>query len=246
MAVRFDASTDALSRTTALPTAPTTFMGWFRVAVDGNQIHNFIAAGASTGSIYVQIGADFTGGSTNLFIWDGVNSVNGSNISLTTWYHITLIIQDPDMALNDSFCYLNGVLDITNPDTNAATYPYAKIWIGNDNDSEFLNGRAAAIKIWNAELTAAEILNEMRQYLPIRTTNLYGFWPLFNTAVDQNDYSGNANTWTVGGTLADEDGPPIPWAINSKRLILPSATVVPPVIRNRYKVFNTKIIRGAA
>lgn len=48
---------------------------------------------------------------------------------------------------------------------------------------------------------------------PQRTANLHIWTPAVeNTAGNaDNDYSGNGNNWTAGGTLTLEDGPPIAW-----------------------------------
>jgi hypothetical protein len=127
------------------------------------------------------------------------------------------------------------VLDIT-----AASMPgsvtNAKLWIGNDNDAEFLNGRAAAIKLYDAVLTPAEIVQEMRQYLPARTANNNGWYPLFTTNDDQTDFSGLGRDWTVGGTLATEDGPPIPWKSGQSKIYLP-LSAAPPASGNRRRRF---------
>jgi hypothetical protein len=75
-----------------------------------------------------------------------------------------------------------------------------------------LNGRIAAVKLWHIELTQEQIAAEMRQYKPIRLANLDGFYPLLDVGNGTQDFSGFATSnLTSNGTLATEDGPPIPW-----------------------------------
>jgi hypothetical protein len=219
VAVRFDASADALSRTTNLPGFPCTIMGWFYLSADRGALANAIAYGDSSGGADVQLGIDQAVSTGQLMIWDALNVVTGTTLSLSTWYHLALTISSVDGA-GSALGYLDGVLDITNPNVGS-TVSSELLWIGNDNDAEWLNGRAAAIKVYSAVLSAAEIQQEMRQYLPARTANINAWYPLLSVADDEIDFSGNARTWTVGGTLATEDGPPIPWKAGQSKIYLP-------------------------
>ena len=68
------------------------------------------------------------------------------------------------------------------------------------------------MKAWSVELTAAEIQQEMYTVRPRRLLNLYSWTPLLPGSAERlRDYGGLAYDWTAGGTLADEDGPPISW-----------------------------------
>lgn len=214
MARRFDASADALSRTTTIPGLGCTLMGWFYASADRNAGANCLAWGAASGSSYAQFAFDHTGAATDLFIWDG-NSTHTSTGSgpLTTWMHLALVI--PSSYGGACLGYKDGSLLITASDIpNAVTA--SKIYVGNDNDAEFLNGRAAAIKIYSAILTATEIAHEMRYSTPQRIANLNTWSPLLN---DDSEQSGVGGAWTVGGTLATEDGPPILWAPRQSRRV---------------------------
>lgn len=84
-------------------------------------------------------------------------------------------------------------------------------------DDDYFNGQMAAIKVWDAALSAAEIEQEMWLIRPIRTANLHLWTPMVDTTLATNytDYSGNGRTLTAANTPSVEDGPPITWGANS-------------------------------
>ena len=205
MAVRLDAAADTLTRTVNLPTVTAfTMMGWFRIVVDRNDYSGFLHRGDTFGHALIVItGAD--GLRLEYYDSDAVGGLVGTTLVLGTWYHIAFTRSGDTRTV-----YLNGVVDMQDT-TGTPTVTDTQMTFGNSFDSEFLNGRAAAIKVYDAVLTATEILAESRQYAPVRWANLNGWYPLLDTATDQDDFSGNGNALTVGGTLATEEGPPIPW-----------------------------------
>lgn len=208
MAVRFDNVADSLTRTTNLPSGTAySLLGWFRLTSDRNTYTSFFVYGSSGGVCNsVQTGVD----GTNLIIWNGSSESFGSSLVVGTWYHLALTSDGTTTR-----AYLNGVLNIS----TASTAVSAQIWVGNSPDNEPLDGRAAAIKIYSATLSADEILREMRTVRPQRTANLNGWYPLLSGGSRTQDYSGAGNNWTAGGTLADEDGPPVSWG--GQVLVLP-------------------------
>lgn len=218
MAVRFDASGDSLSRTTNLPTISAfTLMGWFYLSADRDANANLLAFGDSAGGGYVQAYVNQAGASNALSLFDGAGTATGSTLSNTTWYHVALTCSGFSGG-TERDVYLNGVLDCQLTGLSASAASAEKIWVGNDNDTEFLNGRAAAVKIYDAVLTASQIVQEMRQILPASTVSLNAFYPLWGSG-DVTDYSANGRSWTVGGTLATEDGPPVPWKMGRRRQV---------------------------
>lgn len=209
MALRFDASGEKASRTTNLPTASGfTLAGFFKIVTDRNAASTFLHYGATAagnvGDKTLETGTD----GTTLTLWDGADAVTGTNLTVGSWVHLALTY---DAA--NARAYLNGVLDITNA---RVANPTASIAFGNTNtaDNEWLNGCCAALKVYSAVLTAAEILQEASQILPVRLANLNSFFP----CVDQTsanclkDYSGISGDLTAAGTLSvDADMPPVPW-----------------------------------
>lgn len=180
-----------------------TVMAWVKLSVDRNAFSCVFAFGASSGGDYNSLNAQSDG--TTLEVYNSSTSTSGASLTAGTWVHLAWTGDATNLL-----AYVNGVLNITRaqdgtPPTNG------KLWIGSNNDTEWFNGCFAAIKVYSATLTAAEIANEARQQLPIRTANLYAFMPSRNVGEQGVDYSGAGNTFTIGGTLATEDGPPVPW-----------------------------------
>lgn len=219
MSVRFDASGDSLTRTVNLPTITAfSVMGWFQIVTDRNDFTQFIVFGDATGPDIYQIGTDSDG--TTLNAYNGVDNL-GSALTVGTWYHLALVCSG--VGAGNLKAYLNGVLDIT---AAGASGPGAgKLWVGNSVFSEFLNGSAAAVKIYSASLTAAEVAQEMRQILPVRTANLNGWYPMHGTTALKADFSGNLNDWTDVSTSFSAESPPIPWKARSTREIIAPSTI---------------------
>jgi Concanavalin A-like lectin/glucanases superfamily len=206
MAIRFDNSADALSRTTGVP-LPTAFtiMGWCRTVTNTGGAFQTIFD-MDGGGLDLQF---YINSSNQLFVWNSGSSAGSATVLSTgTWYHL---------AWTDDGFYINGVLDhavtaVTG--ANPATFRLGHSRFGGEN----WNGRMQAVKVWDATLSAAEIQQEMRQHLPVRVANLNAFYP-FLSSTDVADYSGNAQTLTVGGTLTTEDGPPVAWMMARGRRV---------------------------
>ncbi len=199
---------DSLIRTTNLPAATTlTVMGWFLFhsgPVDENWETPFYFGGAAgdTGDFLQLFGN--TGG---FELYNNVGgTTTGSAWETDVWHHLTMVRKGN--GTGDILFYLDGVLDITHTTGVLST---GALEIGDDNFTEQIDADVAAIKVWNAVLTADEILNEMQTFLPKRWTNLNCWTPGVRDTVDFLDYSGAGNDWTENGTIAIGGGPPISW-----------------------------------
>jgi hypothetical protein len=217
MAVRFDALADFLTRTTALPATalPFTTMGWVSLAV---------APGAGAAMCCLYWGANTTGDNQywlgaqggpplrpQVYVTGGANFFGTSTLVVDIWVHLALSIAGS--GATDVKAYVNGVQEGSG--VGATTQTPQRLTIGRSEagPAENWNGRIAAVKFYNVVLTAQEIQAEMAQYLPVRTSNLFAWLPLL-AHTDTQDYTGLAS-WTVGGTLATENGPPIPWQVRT-------------------------------
>ena len=107
------------------------------------------------------------------------------------------------------------MLDITTNGNAAITA--SRLVYGRNHDGNFHDGCLAACKVYGAVLTAAEIEQEMRCYLPMRTANLNSWFPLLSASDQLVDYSGVSGNLVLTGVVAAEDGPPIPWSVGSRR-----------------------------
>jgi len=224
MSVALDVAGDSLSRTTNLPTITRfTMMGWFNLAVDRNAITTLLCHGAATGTVTYLLCTDATGTATNFRI-NNVASAVGQSLAVNTWSHVAAVIFSA--AQFSVVTVFNGVQDIVTD--GDASITAGKFWIGNNASSQFLNGRAAAVKVYSEALSQEEIQLEMQQYLPVRTDNLNAFYPLLTISDQTVDYSGAGNALTLAGTLTTFDGPPIPWSMNRHRVFSRAAAAVFP------------------
>lgn len=201
MAIRFDAIPDELSRSRLA--GAKTVMAWVYIITDRNSYSAFF--GLDENEI---VATDSSG--TRLMHWDGSVERTGTNLSTGTWYHLAYT-SDGDATGNGFAVYLNGVVDISNGARSVAASG-ATMYLANDPYDEWLYGRMAHIKMWNAALTAAEIQQEIYTIRPQRLTNLWSWLPVIETGTARtNEWSGSGNTWTQGGSVVDEDGPPVAW-----------------------------------
>src|SRR5580765_3371383 len=222
MAIRGNAAGESLTRTTNLPTlSGFTMMAWMRISVDRNAVSTLPTAGAAATAEEKTLKTATDG--TTLNLWNGSTLVTGGTNLVAgalpiTWYHVAMVYDgtsSPDVLR----AYVNGALDL-NADAVGLTDPTGKIWIGDDNAGEWLNGSYVAIKIYSAVLTPAEIQQEMRQIMPARLANLNSWTPGHSTNLVDcgRDYSGAGNNWTQNGTLnVDQVAPPVPWKQGKKR-----------------------------
>lgn len=230
MALRGDASGDSVSRTAGLmPIDGFTAMGWFKLAVDRNDYTTFICFGHATDANIYIVQTDSTG--TNLQLYNAFGEgAPDQALTVGTWFHAAMVCRGVGTQLLE--LWYNGTL-LQDEDSQAA--PTAgKLWIGDNAFSEWLNGSWAAFKAWNVALSAEEIANEMRYYQPQRIANLNCWSPFRNTGEQTTDFSGNGNSWTVGGTLATEDGPPVTWGRFRRRETFSAAAGAPPPFPDQY------------
>ena len=100
------------------------------------------------------------------------------------------------------------------PGSSTAMNDAWNVFIGSDGFGSWINASVAAVKVWTAALTSAELLAEMPYYSPVRTSNLWANYTFYN-GPQTNDESGNSRTLTAGGTLTtDATGPPITLAFS--------------------------------
>jgi hypothetical protein len=209
-AVSFNAISDVLRRTANLPpVGGFTMMGWFRILADTTSYSTFLAMGGNNGSTNTYRLLRCCGnGWQELDVMTGASSGVAGKLSTPSgaWYHIALTVSGS--GTGHVKAYLNGVLKST-VDGNPATLAQ-EFSIGNDSRNIWFNGSAADVKLYDAPLTASEIVQEMGRFEPVRTANLNAFYPLQSAAQSTLDFSGNNRSLALGGTLDnDPNGPPI-------------------------------------
>lgn len=219
MSVRFDANSDTLSRTTDLPSQSAyTVCGWARVTARRSSMWETICTmgeSATDANDHTQL--LFRADDAGQF---SLNSAGGftnfaSSPAVGEWFFWALRMEGTGAGQVTGYWRgLNASSFVTVASSQTSFTP-AHIGVGSNTwVDEWLNGRIAAVKAWNAVLTAAELEREMLSYRAVRRADLYLETPLVAATVADNvtDFSGNARNWTIGGTLTVEDGPPILWA----------------------------------
>lgn len=224
MASRIDAATEYYTRDLsgddpAFGTAGFTFAGWFQINTDRNTYSSWLCF-YGAGSIYWNIATESDG----LVVWGfwdhGPGSAGVSIFTATanTWYFLagTHPIGTSGYALTYYHApALTGALTTVTSGATAANFTPTTLEIGRDGDAtEFLNGTAGPVKMWNRVLTVNEINAERWQVAPVSRTSLWAFHPLFHGGTNASalaDWSGNGRTLGGGTANTPIAGPPVPW-----------------------------------
>lgn len=216
MAIRTSDNGTYLTRTSGLldPNSLYTRCFWIYISVDSNGFTHFHRIGAidsvGSGDWHSSDHIGTNGDGTTLRLGSVILSTGtwatGTNLAVNTWHHIAVVRRSATLLE----AYLNGVLDITNARDITGRIAAVREVVGVANVLEH-NGRTAAYKAWSAALSADEIKNEMRTYVPLRMANIHSWSPLLAGSSERlRDYGGGLN-WTENGAITDEDNPPITW-----------------------------------
>lgn len=214
MAVDFTGSTQGLYRTTSLP-SDTNFsacMWWYQTGDGGSDTYynTIFSLEDSTTTDYRRLYYNQTNDRLGLE-WDG--SEYQSIISPVTngaWHFIAVTCAGLTTGDIDSYGVElpDATFSTASNSLAADTFTEAYMRVGIASSTNWMNGRVAALKVWDDVLTEAELYNERWTYRPQITTNLHGWWPFYE---DTKDYSGNGKDFTEAGTIAYNLGPPIAW-----------------------------------
>jgi hypothetical protein len=186
-------------------------------------------------------------------IWQIENGVGGNYLRVTAWNGSALAFQTANGPWNGSMSttltvgdwYYIGFSATVNPgqarfairaagsstfttSTSSqanTTVTLGTLWLGSGfTASEWFNGSIAAVKVWNAALTAAELQDESWTYRPQRTDGLFGWHPLLTTS--GVDSSGNHRPLSGGTGTTVADGPPIAWGRGRRKIVRAADPVV--------------------
>jgi len=208
MAARFDASTDPYTATTGLPAGTAwTATCWAYITTDRNAFSG--ALGITNSGVTDGIAIETAVDGTTWGAFDATTSVGAFAASVGAWSQLAVAVNGTSVTFYGAAA--GSALTATSGTLTGGGVTPGRIDIGDDCFGGWLNGRVAAVKLWAATLTQAEIEHELGQYAPRRTANLTRWHPFL--VAETVDYSGAGNSLTAGGTAtAAEDGPPIPWA----------------------------------
>jgi len=151
----------------------------------------------------------------------------GSGPSATTWYWAVLRRESASSLTGRLYDATGSIVASANYGGNVSGRAASSRmeFNGNASEGEWTQMRVAHVKAWSTNLTDTELLQEQNAIRPQKLDNLVGWWPLFPGSGERvKDYSGLGRDWTEGGTLTDEDPPPISYG--GKPLFYPFITSV--------------------
>jgi len=203
-----------------------TMAGWFkRVAAGAGTYRTLLELNnAGSGSAYFAM----QWSDSNALIVTGNDQVDvaqaanfASEPAVGVWFYAALVgTGGPGVFATARWWNAAGVLQDTQQpsDPDAFNFTATRMEVGANNSDEFLNGLVAYVRVWDAQLTRAELEAEMRSLTIVRTANI-------NTAFtgiggSGTDVSGNGRNWTLVGTDASLDEPVIedfPHSIDTSR-----------------------------
>jgi len=170
---------------------PVTAAGWLRILSDidaGTAIWE--RYGNIDGTIWQGIYIDPTG--TAVLVNNSGGSASGSTeIGVDNWVHVAYVRDG-----TNHYIILNGVLVGTSTGTPGADVS-TSFALGGNGDIELAHWR-----IWEAALTADELLAERQSISPVRTAGLWANYEMANGALAA-DSSGNGRDLRLNGTVVD-------------------------------------------
>lgn len=213
MAVRFNGtSASGFSTTSGVPTtASFTITCWFYL-VSAAPSGLLMWSLDSSATQYAYLGVEVDPSSALLFDWQGTGATiisAAAPLSVGTWYKTGVVVSGTTARLYQATA--SSALS-TYSETANFVLPSGtlKLWIGDSVHASFYGHyRLAAFKMWNSNLTKAEVEQELCCYVPRRTANLTHWYPMVRK--ETTDYSGHARTLTGGSAATTEPGPPIAW-----------------------------------
>lgn len=210
MSVRFDASNEFYSATNGLPsgTALTVTCWMYLISNPAAQVGvwQYRNTAGHYLSLFLDPGPNLFGQSSNNVDFP---TVEYSGISTATWYGVGISVSGANARL----------LRVTTPNgtpvtSTAADFVTPATWntryygTKDGSTTAWFNGRLAAVKAWNAQLSQAELEAELTQYPAVRTSNLLSEHRL--QIPETTDYSSNGSALSGGAGASTEADPPLP------------------------------------
>lgn len=225
MALRFD-STDRLSRTANLPPEATfTVCGWARRTAS-TSFGTLCALNHTTLDQFHMLQWNDTTDDLVVVNFSGGTSAAIQTIGNAVWFFWAMVGNGTNIT---GYVGQHGNATLSSQSVAYSATSYNQLDVGGNRYNESISGRLAAVKVWDAALSQAELENERWSFYPKRTANLNIWSPMHETVVGDadNDYSGNGRNWTVSGTLTHEEGPPISWGHGRRRTIVQKTAAAP-------------------
>src|SRR5882672_10052726 len=230
MAIRAAASGDYLIRTAGgfYAQSVMTVCFWLMLETDKN------ASGCAwgvrdTGSGFGYVYFYDTVGDGTSYGWEGSSQIDITALALNTWTFIAL--SRTGTGSNQTTAYRRTAtatsLTSVNGTLGDSIAHNEEICLSNgfNTSGGYFPGKIAALKQWDAALSAAELWEESQRLTPVRLANLHSWRPMVDGTVagSAKDYSSNARDLTANGALTVSDGPPVVWRQGMRRIFIPAA-----------------------
>lgn len=212
LAVRFNSAADTFTMpSAALPLGSGAWsVGiWGQLDVDRNAVTTFWSLDGIFSSSWHSLRTD-AGGTALKLNESGTDVISIATLTVGTWYFI-LVRKD---ASGNVKVYVGteagGALStVTGSVTNIATYS-GDGYVGGNAYGDYLDGNIWGMRVWDTDLTDAEVDAEFAAETAARTANLRAQWNL-DDATPETDSSGNGRDLTnTGGSWTLETDPVVP------------------------------------
>ena len=177
-AFRISGEQDVVQLSTKPNVSGITMACWARITTDRNDYSAIftIETGAGHSTEYNELITESDG--TTLSVYDHVTGNIGTVGVMTvgTWYKVAIVFK---AGSYDAYIGTEGVTALTktsNTMANITTNDYTGVGASQFSSTEWFNGRLANLRVWNAELTQAQLESEFQSTIPIITSNLLGHW----------------------------------------------------------------------
>lgn len=208
MAVKFDSTGDLLYLTSGTPNRVSrTMLCWVRVDTDNGVNSPILMRYADAGGTIKQgLYVDSSGANAILGV---VGQTSGGTLTLLspftigTWVPLAIVTRQGASVLENDGYYgasasaITLIGNVSSGDTADTSPALAIGGTGADNSGISV----AFARVWNAELTLAEIKAEFGSATPVKTSNLYADYRFVNGSLT-TDSSGNGHTLTTNATPA--------------------------------------------
>lgn len=232
-AVSIASAGQSYSRAATGLNADMTWCCWVKLAVDLNTYSMILSSDDGVGTNYNTLGCGSNGTVFGRLMTGGDSTAFPQfDLTVGTWAFVGC---SHGSAVADAHVWMNagGTLatSAASDSASAGLFDANTFYIGNTGvpGAVGINGSIAAVKVWTAALTFAELDAEKDFAAPVRTANLWANYT-FQNGPQTTDESGNGRTLTGGtGASADASGPPITGSGggSSPTLVLTPLVMVP-------------------
>jgi len=213
-ALRFNAAADTFTMpSAAVPSGSGawTVATWVRLVNDRNDVTTIWSLDGLFSSSWHSLQCDSSGTSLRLYE-TGTTVTTIATLTVGTWYYVVVRKSAGGTIKTYIGDEAGGALTTGSGSVTNITYS-GDGYVGGNAYSEFLDGRMWGMRVWDAELSDAEVDAEFTASTAARTSNLRAQWLLDNLTVPGDDTSGNNRDLTnAGGSWTLEAGPVLPAA----------------------------------